>query len=86
MATDYRKTKLRRVLVDSGEMEFDAAVGAPLSKVVEQGGRWLDGLCLNNLLLVEGSDGQFYLGEFAFELRRVSRRQAERMAKEHGNW
>jgi hypothetical protein len=83
MARNYQKTKLQRVIIDSGEVEFEPNKGAPLSEIVEQAGRMLDALCLTNILLVQGSDGRYYLGEFAFELRPVSLKQAERMAREY---
>ena len=78
---DFNKIKVSEVLVDSGDGPFELKKGTSLSEVIRLAATILDAVYLNNVLLLRGSDGRYYFGEFLFELRPVSAKEAKEIAK-----
>jgi hypothetical protein len=74
---NFDKIEVKRVLLNQGECEFTLTKGEKLSAITLQGGRMLDDACVDNLVLIEGTDGQIYRGEFLFELTPISTEEAE---------
>jgi hypothetical protein len=84
MTTDFSELTVQRPILDAGEQEFAPAAKAGLQTLIAQAAAMLDAACLTNVLLVEASDGQIYLGEFLFALQPVTRQQAQELAQRHG--
>ena len=77
------KEKIAEVLCDSGEMHISDNAET-VKEVLDAGGAALDGACLTNVVVVKTKSGKYLVGEFGFEFREVTKKEAERVTKDFG--
>jgi len=81
--------EIAEVLCDSGEQPLEIEPGNCISgtedSALERTAHMLDHAYLNNVVVVKGKDGKFYVGEFCFDFNEVSEEEAKRIARDFSN-
>ena len=83
MKTD--NIEIAEVLCDSGEQPLEIEPGNYISGTEDSAAHMLDHAYLNNVVVVKGKDGKFYVGEFCFDFNEVSEEEAKRIARDFSN-